>query len=100
MNAHRELEGVIETLKSLEEQIRKEYKAEVIGVFGSYARGEQRETSDLDVLVKFLEGATLFDLVGLANLLEDRLGVKVDIVPIDTVREEIKEQVLKEAVYL
>ena len=100
MNANRELEGVIETLKSLEEQIRKEYRAEVIGVFGSYARGEQRETSDLDVLVKFLERATLFDLVGLGDFLEEKLNTKVDIVPIDTVREEIKEQVLKEAVYL
>jgi len=100
VNASRELEGVIETLKSLGEQIRKEYKAEIIGVFGSYARGEQRVSSDLDILVKFREGATLFDFVGLADFLEEKLNTKVDIVPVDTVREEIKEQVLKEAVYL
>lgn len=37
---NKELERIIKTLKSLEEQIRNEYKAEIIGLFGSYARGE------------------------------------------------------------
>jgi predicted nucleotidyltransferase len=81
-------------------QIREEYKAILIGVFGTYARGEQKERSDVDILVNFNEGAILFDLVGLGDFLEEELKVKVDIVPIDTVRKEIKEQVLKEAVYL
>ena len=76
------------------------YKAEVIGIFGSYVRGEQKEGSDLDVLVKFYKEATLFELVGLSIFLGEELGVKVDVVPYDAVREEIKERVLKEAVYL
>lgn len=96
----KELERIITTLQSLEEQIRKEYRAEIIGVFGSYVRGEQKTSSDADILVRFLKGATLFNFVGLADFLEEELKVKVDIVPIDTVRKEIKEQVLKEAVYL
>jgi hypothetical protein len=77
---------------------RKEYKAEIIGLFGSYARGEQKRSSDLDILVKFLEGATLFDLVGLADFLEEKLNVKVDIVSERAIRQEIKEQILKEVV--
>jgi predicted nucleotidyltransferase len=96
----KELERIITTLKGLEMRIREEYKAILIGIFGSYARGEQKERSDVDILVNFNEGATLFDLVGLGDFLEEELKVKVDIVPIDTVRKEIKEQVLKEAVYL
>jgi predicted nucleotidyltransferase len=96
----KELERIIATLKGLEMQIREEYKAILIGVFGTYARGEQKERSDVDILVNFNEGAILFDLVGLGDFLEEELKVKVDIVPIDTVRKEIKEQVLKEAVYL
>lgn len=96
----KKLERIIKTLKGLEGKIRTEYKAEVIGLFGSYVRGEQKDTSDVDVLVSFLEGATLFDLVGLANFLEEELKLKVDIVPIDTIRKEIEEQVLKDAVYL
>jgi hypothetical protein len=63
-------------------------------------RGEQRETSDLDVLVRFAPGATLFDLVGLADLLEESLGIRVDVVPVDALREEIRDQVFREAVYL
>jgi len=95
-----ELERIIKTLKSLEREIKKGYKAEIIGIFGSYVRGEEKESSDVDILVRFLERATLFDFVGLANFLEEKLTIKVDIVPVDTVREEIKAQVLKEAVYL
>lgn len=87
-------------LKNAEEQVKKECKAEVVGVFGSYARGEQTRDSDLDVLVRFLEGATLFDLVGLADFLEDKLGVRVDVVPIDTIRKEIRDAIIGEAVYI
>jgi len=97
---NKELERIITTLKSLEEQIRKEYKAEIIGIFGSYTRGEQKEGSDVDILARFLEGASLLDLVGLANFLEEKLNLKVNIVPADTIREEIRENVLKEAIYL
>ena len=91
---------IIRILESLRDATGEEYKAEIVGIFGSYVRGEQKEGSDLDVLVRFFEGATLFSLTGLANFLEEKLTLRVDIVPIDTIREEIKENVLKEAVYL
>jgi len=95
---NKNLEKIINTLKSLEETIRKDYKAEIIGVFGSYVRGEQKEGSDVDILVKFLEGATLFDLVGLGDFLEEKLRVMVDIVSERALRQEIKEQILEEVV--
>lgn len=95
------LEEIKEKLRSLQEEVKREYKAEIIGIFGSFVRGEQKEGSDIDVLVKFYKGATLFEFVGLAIFLEETLGIKrVDVVPYDTVREEIKEQVFKEAIYL
>ncbi len=47
------------------------------------------------MLVKFYKGATLFELVGLSIFLEEELGVKVDVVPYDAVREEIRKRVLK-----
>ena len=87
-------------LVELREIIKERYKAELIGIFGSYVHGEQKEGSDLDVLVRFYRGATLFELVGLSIFPEEELGVKVDVVPYDAVREEIRERVLKEAVYL
>jgi len=95
------LKEIIEKLKSLKEEIKNNYKAEVIGVFGSYARNKQNRKSDIDVLVKFYDGATLFELIGIGLFLEKRLGIKRgDVVPYDTVREEIRNRIFKEAVYL
>jgi predicted nucleotidyltransferase len=95
---NKELEEIRRTLKSLEEQIRKEYKAEIIGLFGSYVRGERRESSDVDVLARFLEGASLFDFVGLADFLEEKLNLRVDVVSDRAIRQELREQILKEVV--
>lgn len=91
-------EKIIKTIKGLKRPIKTEYKAEIIGVFGSYARGEQKKSSDVDILVKFLNGATLFDFVGLSNFLEEKLGIKVDVVSERAVRPELKKQILAEVV--
>ena len=92
------LEEIKSILKNLQEEIRKNYKAEVIGIFGSYARGEGKLESDIDVLVRFLEGATLFDFVGLSDFLEEKLGIKVDVVSERAIRKELKEKILNEVV--
>jgi len=97
----KKFEEIKKTLESLNQEVRKKYKAEVIGIFGSYVQGKQKKRSDLDVLVKFHEGATLFELVGLSIFLEEKLGIKkVDVIPYDAVREEIRDRIFKEAVYL
>lgn len=49
-------------------------------VFGSVARGEQKEGSDIDLLIEFPEGKTLLDLVDLKLKLEEIFGVRVDLV--------------------
>jgi len=94
----RTLEEIISIIKELRKEIEKKYKVEIIGIFGSFARGEQKETSDVDILVRFYENATLFDLVGLSIFLQEKLGIDVDIVPQDTVRKELKERISKEVV--
>ena len=91
---------IIGILNSLKSEIRDNYKAEIIGIFGSYAREEQNKYSDVDILVRFYEGATLFDLVGLSDLLEDKLRIKVDVVSERALRPELKDQILKEVVIL
>ena len=99
-DTERQLEKIKGILKDLKREIRNKYKAELLGIFGSFARGEQTSKSDLDVLVLFDTDATLFDFVGLAIFLEEKLGIKVDIVPQDTLRKEIKEKVLSDVVPL
>lgn len=78
----------------------KKHGAIIIGIFGSTARGEQIKYSDVDILVRFYEGAILFDLVGLSDLLEDKLKIKVDIVSERALRPELKDQILKEVVII
>ena len=58
----------------LKDTIKNEYKAEIVGVFHSFAREEEGEKSDVNILVKFQDGATLFDMVSLSDFLEKKLG--------------------------
>lgn len=93
-------EEILEILEGVKEEVKREYKSEIKGIFGSYARGDEQEESDLDVLVDFEPEADLFDLVGLGLFLEDKLCLKVDVVPQNSLREEIKPDVLKEMICL
>ena len=94
------LDQIEKSLVEVKEASLKRFKAELVGIFGSYANGTQKESSDLDILVRFEESATMIDFVGLSDFLEEKLRVKVDIVPVDTLREEIRSDILQEAVYL
>ncbi len=66
-------------------------------VFGSAARGEDRDTSDLDILVDAAPGATLFDLGGLQEELEALLGIPVDVLTLDDLPAAARAQALAEA---
>ena len=78
--------------------LKKQYHVKKIGIFGSYARGEEKKSSDLDLLVTFTPGASLFDLVGLGNYLEEELEMKVDVVSEKGLRPEIKTTILKDVI--
>ena len=89
----RELDSIIAEIRNDSRYIASKYKAKILGVFGSYARNEQTSLSDIDLLVRFFDGASLFDLVGLADFLEEKLQIKVDIVSERAVRSELKERI-------
>ena len=72
------------------------YGARNIRIFGSVARGDHRETSDVDLLVEFEKGRTLFDLIDLRLDLRDLLGVEVDIVTPNSLHR-LRDDVLAEA---
>ncbi len=61
----KDLKSILAELRALQPELKKRYPIKELGVFGSYVRGEQREDSDLDVLVDLGEGMTLVDLVRL-----------------------------------
>ena len=74
--------------------------AEDMRIFGSVARGEATQTSDLDVLLKLAPGRSLLDLIAIKQDLEDLLGCSVHVVTEDAVSPHIRDQVLKDAVSL
>jgi predicted nucleotidyltransferase len=68
-----------------------------VRVFGSVARGEDGPDSDVDFLVRFVRGTTLFDQAGLIVELEHLLGRNVDVVSERGLKERIRDRVLGEA---
>jgi predicted nucleotidyltransferase len=76
------------------------YGARNVRVFGSVARGEADEQSDLDLIVDFEPGRSLLDHAGLWLELQELVGVKVDVVSSHSIKPRIRERVLQEAVPL
>ena len=92
------LADIQKTLAESKDEIRREYKAEIQGIFGSYARGDFHADSDLDLLVDFDAGAGLFKAIGLQHFLEDKFGCKVDVVTRRALREEMRDSVYRDMV--
>jgi predicted nucleotidyltransferase len=76
------------------------YGATSVRIFGSVARNEDDEKSDVDFLVELEPGRTLFDLGGMLMELRRLLGREVDVVTVQGLRDRIRDRVLKEAVPL
>jgi len=74
------------------------YNVNEVGIFGSYVRGEQKLTSDLDLLVDFTKSISLLDFIHLENELSDLLGIKVDLVMKSALKRRIGKHILEEVV--
>ncbi|MEJ2558108.1 MAG: nucleotidyltransferase family protein [Anaerolineae bacterium] len=74
------------------------YGVSIVAIFGSYVRGEQRRRSDLDLLADILRPISLLELVGAELYLSEVLGVKVDLIPKRSVRDELRETIFREAI--
>jgi len=87
-----------ELLKSHKKEFGEKYQIKDIGIFGSYVKGIQNKTSDIDILVTFGKPVSLLHIVSFENYLSDMLGIKVDVVPKNNIRKELKDSILKETV--
>lgn len=92
------LEEIKSTLRRIMPDIKELYKVKSLGVFGSYVRGEARQTSDLDLLVEFSQAPTLYELIRLESYLSELVGIKVDLVMKKTLRPYIGKRILEEVV--
>jgi predicted nucleotidyltransferase len=88
----------IEKIKKKINPILKKHDVGRAAIFGSYARGEQKKKSDIDILIEFNNDASksLFDLVGLHIDLEEKLKKKVDLVEYCMIFPRLKEKILSE----
>ena len=80
--------------------LQSQHKVRQIGVFGSYVRGEQKNKSDVDILVTFRGSVDLIEFIQLENHLSKLLGVKVDLVTKDALKPYIGKHILEEVVYV
>jgi predicted nucleotidyltransferase len=94
----RPLEYVKKQLQELKPTLRKRFKVDSIEIFGSYARSEQTEKSDLDILVTYSEMVDLLLVAGLRRYLRRKLHMKVDVVSKEFLNKHIRDQVLEGAV--
>ena len=94
------LEEIKKLLVQQKSLLQERYKVKELGIFGSYVRQEQTETSDLDVLVEFSEIPSLLKFINLENYLSDNLGVKVDLVHKSGLKPRLGERILAEVIYL
>jgi uncharacterized protein len=99
--------GTMKTLEEIQQWLiqhksllQERYKVQELGIFGSYVRQEQTETSDVDVLVEFSETPSLLKFVNLENYLSDNLEMKVDLVHKGGLKPRTGERILAEVVYL
>jgi len=94
----RTLSEIRTTLRAHAEGLRERYGMTGLAVFGSVARGEASESSDVDVLVSLERPLGLLRLVNAENYLSGLLGVRVEVVPRREVRPELQERIYREAV--
>lgn len=78
----------------------RKYGVRLMGLFGSFVRGEQGASCDLDVLVEFEDPVDIFEFMDLGEHLEELTGLKVDLVSKDALKPKIGKHILEEVSYL
>jgi predicted nucleotidyltransferase len=95
------IEEIKRILKEHKEEIREKYGVVIVGVFGSYVKGEQNETSDVDIIVE-LERPIGLKFYELWDYLENILGIKVDVLTLSALKQKslLWENIKEDIVYV
>jgi predicted nucleotidyltransferase len=91
------LETIKRQLCELKPVLKAKYNVETMEIFGSYARSEQTQKSDLDLLITFSKPYNIWEFIDVKEFLTKKLHVKVDLVPKDSIKPMLKDQILQEA---
>jgi uncharacterized protein len=93
-------EEILAILKSLKYEMSERYHVASIGIFGSVSRGEQKEESDIDILVEFSQPVGFFAFLELEEYLSSSLGSKVDLVTPDALKPATSKRIFSEVAYV
>jgi uncharacterized protein len=94
------LENITSIIRDQKPLLRTRFNVREIGIFGSFVRGEQGETSDLDLLVELEEPIGIIKYVALQNYLSDKTGERVDLVLKSALKPRASERILREVIYV
>jgi hypothetical protein len=93
-------EQIIEKIDKNLPFLKEKYNVKEMGLFGSVARGEEENSSDIDILVEFSSPIGFFDFIRLEDFLSGILGKKVDLVSKKAIKPIIKNDILEETIYV
>lgn len=93
-----EINTLEELLMKSKKFLQEQYGIEKIGYSGSYARNEQRQTSDLDIIIELGRPIGL-EFLDIKYYLKEKLGVPIDLVTTNALKPQLKKQILSEVVY-
>ncbi len=94
------LKYIKNSLISLKPYLQRKYNISSIALFGSYAREEQTDKSDIDILVDFKKTPDLLTFIEIEEFLKEKLKTTVDLIPQRKLKPQIKSQILNEAIKL
>ena len=92
------LQNILQTLRIHLPELQRKYPVSKLGVFGSYARGEATENSDIDIAVE-ITGPMGLSFIAMADEIENLFGIKTDVVPKRSIKPEYIQSVEKDIVY-
>ena len=95
MHSLKEIESILKENKPI---LREGFKVKKIGIFGSYVHGKQGESSDIDILVEFLEPIG-WEFIDLKEFLERILDLQVDLITPNGLKPLIRDKILKDVIY-
>jgi hypothetical protein len=95
-------ENIINYISLNKERLNRDFKITKIGLFGSFATGKQKKTSDIDLIVEFQKDTdSIFDIkIKLSEILKTQFNREVDIAREKYLKPRVKEEILKEVIYI
>lgn len=93
---------ILNKLREIKPELYSKFYIKNLGLFGSYARGENSESSDIDILIEYDENTpfSLFTLIGAEHFLTELYGIKVDLVNKKSIKPALKDIILNEVIFV